>query len=273
MDDNGHGTHVAGTIGAVGDNGKGIVGVSQHVKIAACKFLDRNGRGSTSDAVDCFNYFNQLKQDGHDVLVTNNSWGGGGFSQALYNSMNSSILHVAAAGNSGVNVDVNLHYPSSYNLDNIISVAATDFNDNFASFSNYGNTVDIAAPGVNIASTWKNNQYYWSSGTSMAAPHVTGAAALAWSANPNLSTGDVKSLIMDNADTMLPQSKFSYQNHRLNVDKILSQTSPPSGPVITLYGANPQAIELGSGAVSSQQGQTVDATEAHAPHGSTVSME
>jgi len=159
MDDNGHGTHVAGTIGAVGDNGKGIVGVSQHVKIAACKFLDRQGRGWTSDAVDCFNYFNQLKQDGHDVLVTNNSWGGGGFSQALYNSMNSSILHVAAAGNSGLNVDVNPHYPSSYNLANIISVAATDFNDNYYVDSNYGNTVDIAAPGVNIASLWKNNQH------------------------------------------------------------------------------------------------------------------
>ena len=146
MDDNGHGTHVAGTIGAVGDNGKGIVGVSQHVKIIACKFLDRNGSGFTSDAIDCFNYLNKLKQDGHDVLVTNNSWGGGGFSIALFNAMNSSILHVAAAGNLGVNVDDSPHYPSSYNLDNIIAVAATDFNDNFASFSNYGNTVDIAAP-------------------------------------------------------------------------------------------------------------------------------
>ena len=247
MDDNGHGTHVAGTIGAVGDNEKGIVGVSQYVEIIACKFLDRNGRGFTSDAIDCFNYFNQLKLDGHDVLVTNNSWGGGGFSTALLNAMDSSILHVTAAGNSGVNVDTSPHYPSSYNLDNIISVAATDFNDNFASFSNYGNTVDIAAPGVDIASTWTKDRYYWSSGTSMAAPHVTGAAALGWSANPNLSTADVKSLIMGNGDTISPQSKFTGNNLRLNVDKILSQTSTIAAPVITTasgtVGSSPVTID------------------------------
>ena len=247
MDDNGHGTHVAGTIGAVGDNEKGIVGVSQYVEIIACKFLDRNGRGFTSDAIDCFNYFNQLKLDGHDVLVTNNSWGGGGFSTALLNAMDSSILHVTAAGNSGVNVDTSPHYPSSYNLDNIISVAATDFNDDFASFSNYGNTVDIAAPGVDIASTWTKDRYYWSSGTSMAAPHVTGAAALGWSANPNLSTADVKSLIMGNGDTISPQSKFTGNNLRLNVDKILSQTSTIAAPVITTasgtVGSSPVTID------------------------------
>ena len=247
MDDNGHGTHVAGTIGAVGDNGKGIVGVSQYVEIIACKFLDRNGRGFTSDAIDCFNYFNQLKLDGHNVRVTNNSWGGGGFSTALLNAMDSSILHVTAAGNSGVNVDTSPHYPSSYNLDNIISVAATDFNDDFASFSNYGNTVDIAAPGVDIASTWTKDRYYWSSGTSMAAPHVTGAAALAWSANPNLSTADVKSLIMGNGDTISPQSKFTGNNLRLNVDKILSQTSTIAAPVITTasgtVGSSPVTID------------------------------
>ncbi len=237
-DDNGHGSHTAGTIGAVGSNNKGIIGISQDVEIIACKFLSRSGSGSTSDAIECFNYFNKLRTQGYDVRVTNNSWGGGGYSSALYNAMNNSdILHVVAAGNSGVNIDSSPQYPASYPLPNIIAVAATDFNDNYASFSNYGNSVDIAAPGVDIASTYKNNGYVWMSGTSMAAPHVTGAAALAFSADDSLSTSSVKNLIMENADTLADHSKFSYQYHRLNVDKILSQISPypvtETAPVIS----------------------------------------
>jgi len=253
LDDNGHGSHTAGTIGAVGNNQKGIVGISQDVQIIACKFLSRNGMGSTSDAIECFDYFNTLRNQGYDVRVTNNSWGGGGFSTGLYNAMNNpDILHAVAAGNDGVNIDSSPQYPASYNLQNIITVAATDFNDNYASFSNYGNSVDIAAPGVDIASTYKNNGYVWMSGTSMATPHVAGAAALALSKDHSMSTNTVKSLIMENADTLHPQSKFSYKNHRLNVNSIITQIqsaplanpTKPSSPTLSSSGNTDTTIDI-----------------------------
>ena len=235
LDDNGHGTHVAGTIGAVANNGKGIVGVNHLVKIVACKFLNKSGSGFTSDAVECFNYFSNLKQKGINVRVTNNSWGGGGYSTSLYNSMNNGILHAVAAGNSGVNIDTTPSYPASYNLDNIISVAATDSNDKYAGFSNYGPiSVDIAGPGVNIASTWINNQYYYASGTSMAAPHVTGAAALTWSVNQALTWLEVKNLILTKGDPLAGDKTLT--NKRLNVNNILLSisTSTPTLPTISI---------------------------------------
>jgi subtilisin family serine protease len=158
MDDDNHGTHVAGTIGAVGGDGKGISGVNWKVKIAACKFLSASGSGSTSDAIECVNYFTQLAIAGQKVVVTNNSWGGGGFSQILLDAINAGgnagILFAAAAGNSDNNNDTNPSYPSSYNSNAIIAVAATDHKDLRASFSSYGaKSVDLAAPGVNILST------------------------------------------------------------------------------------------------------------------------
>jgi len=245
LDDNGHGTHVAGTIGAVANNGKGIVGVNHHVTIISCKFLDKNGSGFTSDAVECFNYFSNLKQKGINVRVTNNSWGGGGYSTSLYNSMNNGILHSVAAGNSGVNIDATPSYPASYNLDNIISVAATNSNDNYASFSNYGLiSVDIAGPGVNIASTWINNQYYYASGTSMAAPHVTGAAALTWSVNQALTWHDVKNLILTNGDPLAGDKTLT--DKRLNVNNILlSISSSTPTPQISIN--DPSVTEGNSG--------------------------
>ena len=158
MDDNGHGTHVAGTIGAVGDNGKGVAGVNHSVKIMSLKFLDAKGAGYLSDAIECIQYVVDMKRRGINIRVTNNSWGGGGYSQALYDAISllkdNDILFVASAGNSGSNNDSTPFYPASYALENIISVAATDHNDNLASFSNYGsNSVHVAAPGVNILST------------------------------------------------------------------------------------------------------------------------
>lgn len=159
MDDNHHGTHCAGTIGAEGNNSKGVVGVNWHTSIAACKFLDAGGSGYTSDAIECVEYFNDLKLNhGINVLVTNNSWGGGGYEQTLYDAIDAAgsdgILFAAAAGNEGDNADTTPHYPAAYDLNNIISVAATDSSDQLAYFSNYGATsVDLAAPGVNILST------------------------------------------------------------------------------------------------------------------------
>ncbi|MFC1855470.1 S8 family serine peptidase, partial [Thermodesulfobacteriota bacterium] len=158
-DDNGHGTHVSGTIGAIGNNGTGVAGVNWNVKIMALKFLDYGGYGWTSDAVECINYVVDMHDNhGVNVKVTSNSWGGGAFSTSLYDAINalktSGILFVAAAGNSAYDNDLYPHYPSSYDLSNIISVAATDNTDDLAYFSNYGvNSVDVAAPGVNILSS------------------------------------------------------------------------------------------------------------------------
>ena len=184
IDDNGHGTHVAGTIGAVGDNGVGIAGVNWHARIMALKFLDSSGSGYTSDAVRALNF-----AVAHGAKVVNASFGGGGFDQAmstaLANARAKGAIVVAAAGNDGTDNDANPVYPANYTGDNLVSVAATDRNDRLASFSNYGRTtVDIAAPGVGIYSTLPNGKYGSYSGTSMATPHVAGALALVWDAHP-----------------------------------------------------------------------------------------
>jgi subtilisin family serine protease len=194
----GHGTHTAGTVGAVGNNGVGVAGVMWSCKLMALRFLGPNG-GVTSDAILSVQYAN-----GKRVRVSNNSWGGGGFSQALYDAINSgkaaNHLFVAASGNSGINSDTSPAYPGAYNLDNIINVAATDNNDGRASFSNYGaTTVDIGAPGVNILSTYGTSGYSYLNGTSMACPHVAGAVALVTAANPTLTYAQVRSRILSTA--------------------------------------------------------------------------
>lgn len=158
MDDYGHGTHVSGIIGAVGNNGEGVVGVNWHVKIMGLKCLDSDGHVLISNALTCIEYVLDMKDRGVNIKVTNNSWGSTGYSSALYDAINelrsSGILFVASVGNSGTDNDISPRYPASYNLDNIIAVTATDHNDNLASFSNYGVTsVDLGAPGVDILST------------------------------------------------------------------------------------------------------------------------
>jgi len=195
----GHGTHTAGTVGAVGDNGLGVVGVNWQVKLMALKFLDDNGSGYTSDAVSAVQYAAMM-----GAKVSNNSWGGGGYSKALYNAINAAKsvghLFIAAAGNSGGNNDVSPFYPASYTLDNIIAVAAIDSADNKASWSCYGATsVDLGAPGVNILSTVPSDDYAYSSGTSMATPHVAGAAALLYGYHPTWSYGQVRDQILGSA--------------------------------------------------------------------------
>jgi subtilisin family serine protease len=181
FDDNQHGTHVAGTIGAVGNNARGVVGVNWQISLMALKFLDNTGSGSTSDAIEAIIYASDM---GANIL--NNSWGGGGFSQAMKDAItyakNKGVLFVAAAGNDSKNTDLDPNYPSNYDVENVISVAASSNNDKLAGFSNYGaETVDLAAPGENIYSTIPNSRYASLSGTSMATPHVVGAAALIWS--------------------------------------------------------------------------------------------
>lgn len=204
MDDNSHGTHVAGIAGAVSNNAAGIAGVSWNVRLMALKFLDANGFGSTADAIAALEY-----AINHGAHLTNNSWGGGGYSQALKDmievAQGQNQLFVAAAGNENSNNDITPSYPASYALDNIISVANSDRSDNRSFFSNYGlTTVHLAAPGTDILSTVVGGSYQSFSGTSMAAPHVAGVAALILSLNPTADYSDVKKTILEGV-TPLPQ--------------------------------------------------------------------
>ncbi len=235
MDDYGHGTHVAGTIGALGNNGIGITGINWSVKIAALKFLSSNGSGTTADAIQAIQYANLM-----GIKITNNSWGGGGYSQALSDAIAAgSNLFIAAAGNDGRNIDTFTFYPAGYNLDNIISVAATDHNDNLAYFSNYGATsVDLGAPGVNIYSTVPKGScslcsasgYRALNGTSMATPHVAGAAALIWSNNLGASSLQIKNQILSSVDLIDSLQGKTVSNGRLNLNNILNPSSP--APII-----------------------------------------
>jgi subtilisin family serine protease len=183
MDDNDHGTHCAGTIGAAGDNGEGIVGVNWKVKLMGLKFLSGDGSGSLNDALETINYALEMKKRGVNIRILSNSWGGGDYSKALHEAIKAlnkeGILFVAAAGNSAMDTDKYPHYPSSYEADNVLSVAAINNQDSMASFSNYGaKSVHIGAPGVDIYSTIPGNDYAFFSGTSMATPHVSGVASL-----------------------------------------------------------------------------------------------
>ena len=228
FDDNGHGTHCSGTIGAVSDNGIGVVGVNWDVRIMALKFLSASGGGYTSDAIECLEYGIMMETDyGINLKLTSNSWGGGGFSQSLYDAIeasgNAGMLFVAAAGNSGSNNDINPHYPSSYDLANIIAVAATDRDDDLAYFSCYGpQSVDMCAPGQDILSTTPGNSYSIYSGTSMATPHVSGAAALLWSINPSYGHSDTKSTLLCTVDPLASLAGMVLTGGRLNLDNAIN---------------------------------------------------
>jgi subtilisin family serine protease len=201
MDDKGHGTHVAGTIAARANNSIGVAGVAgkSNCRVMALKFLDANGSGYTSNAIKALDYAGRKK-----ALITNNSWGGGSYSQSLYNAIykyrQASGLFVASAGNNGRNADSSPSYPAAYNLDNIISVASTTNTDGLSSFSNYGlKSVDLGAPGSSIYSTLPGSRYGYMSGTSMAAPHVSGTAALLWSQIPSVGLLKIKSVLLGSA--------------------------------------------------------------------------
>jgi subtilisin family serine protease len=208
FDDNSHGTHVAGTIGAVGNNGSGIAGVNWQVSIMALKFLNASGSGTTSAAIAALNYATMMRRtSGVNIVATNNSWGGGGYSTALRDAItaggNAGILCIAAAGNSGSDNDSVGSYPANSVGTAGISVAATDSSNRLASFSNYGaTTVHVAAPGVGIYSTVPNNGYASYSGTSMATPHVAGLVALMAAANPQATVAQIRSTILSTATTV-----------------------------------------------------------------------
>ena len=217
-DDQGHGSHVAGTIGAVGNNGAGVVGVNWQVSMLPLKFLDATGSGSLDDAVRAIEYSTKM-----GVAMTNNSWGGGGYSKTMFAAIKAAqdkgILFIAAAGNESNNNDLNPSYPASYALDNLISVAAIDQFNNLPRFSNYGaKSVHLAAPGVGIYSTYLNNSYATLSGTSMAAPHVTGAAALVKAAAPTATAADIKRRLLAGVDKTPMLDKKVASGGRLNVN-------------------------------------------------------
>jgi subtilisin family serine protease len=202
LDDNGHGTHCAGILGAGGNNSQGIAGVAWNTRIAAAKFLSSSGSGSLSNAIKSINYGTALRKAGHNLVVSNNSWSGGSYSSTLAATIaaagDAGILFVTSAGNSANNNDTTPSYPACYSSNNIVAVASTTSSGALSSFSSFGQTtVHIAAPGSSIISTYLNNGYAYLSGTSMAAPQVSGVALLTQSICSNVLTQQqVKSAIL-----------------------------------------------------------------------------
>jgi subtilisin family serine protease len=222
-----HGTHVAGTIGAKANNGQGVAGMNWNITIISTKFLGRRG-GTTANAVKAVDYLNDLKtRHGLNIVASNNSWGGGGFSQALSDAVDRAnarnILFIAAAGNGGSdqvgdNNDAVASYPSNLPQANVISVASITSSGAKSSFSNYGATkVDIGAPGSGIWSSSAFNLYESYSGTSMATPHVTGAAALFAASNAGASAATIKAAILNNATPTASLAGKCVTGGRLNV--------------------------------------------------------
>ncbi len=236
MDDNRHGSHVAGIIAAVTDNNIGIAGTSWKTQIMGAKFLSASGSGTIADAIEAIEY--ATKNGAH---IMNNSWGGGGFSQAAEDAIKAAnaagVLFTAAAGNSNNNNDANPHYPSNYDVPNVMSVLATGQSDDRASFSNWGKTtVDIGAPGVAILSTVPGGQYQSLNGTSMATPYVSGAAALVKAANMNWGPDKIKQHLMETADKIPALDPLIVSGARLNLAEALGGGGgmpPPGGGCTT----------------------------------------
>jgi subtilisin family serine protease len=288
MDDMGHGTHVAGTIGAVGNNGIGVVGVNWDVSIMALKFLNATGNGTVDDAVAAINYATMMRNEyvdgsgdgtpGANVRVINASyrWVPYTFEATEYAAIGAfgtaGGLFVAAAGNESIDNDATPAYPASYDLPNLIAVAATTSRDQLASFSNYGRTtVDLGAPGEYIMSTMPGNSYGLIAGTSMAAPHVTGVAALAWALNPTATMEQVRDAILAGAEPVPALKGITVTGGRLNAYATLQRIAyddptfvevgawASGGTEVTLYDTSgllnvmPTDVEVkfGSGSVSS----------------------
>jgi subtilisin family serine protease len=226
MDENGHGTHCAGIIGAEGENNLGIAGVNWKVRIMPLKFMNKGGYGTTKDAIEAINYVIDRKKAGVNVRIISASWGSTQRSRALETvirkAYENDILFVAAAGNASTNNDRNPHFPSSYNVPNVISVAALDRNDQLAAFSNYGvKSVAIAAPGVDILSTWLGNAYEEKSGTSMATPVVSGVAALIIAEHPRMSVDDLRKRLLASTDPIVALKGKTATGGRINAAKAL----------------------------------------------------
>lgn len=232
-DDWGHGTHVAGIVGAVGNNTVGVAGVAWRVQIMACKFIDAAANYSVSDAITCLDYARR-----HGARIVTASWGGYAFdSPALRDAISqlraAGIIVTAAAGNDNNNNDLHPLYPASYDFDNVIAVAATNRTDDRAAYSNYGaNAVDLGAPGSPVFSTWagSDHDYRYNEGTSMAAAHLAGAAALLWARYPSETHQQIIQRILSTVDVLPALAGRTKSGGRLNLAAALASGSPPSGP-------------------------------------------
>ena len=250
MDDNNHGTHAAGVIGALGNNGLGVTGVNWTTRILPVKFLDATGTGTVADAINALEFLIQTKNGfaasgGARIRVLSNSWGGAQFSQALLDQIEraaaNGMLFVAAAGNTSSSSDSFPTYPASYQASNVVTVAASDNVDRLASFSDYGSTVHLAAPGVGVLSTTPRNSYSVLSGTSMAAAHVAGAAALILS-KCALETPALKAVILESVDALGSLAGWVATSGRLNVDRALRLcSSADAGGALSEMPAAPPA--------------------------------
>jgi subtilisin family serine protease len=228
QDGNGHGTHVAGTIAARGNDATGVAGVSWSAALMPLRVLGDDGSGYVSDAVSAYSYAAR-----NGARVVNASLGGDSFSRAERDAIAAApnTLFVVAAGNDSSNDDVTPAYPCDYDLANVICVAASDRDDTLASFSNYGATnVDLAAPGVDIASAWPGGRYAWLDGTSMATPHVTGAAALLIAHDAGLSVAGLRTALLSSADPVPALAGRVETGGRLDVAAALSVPAPPAEP-------------------------------------------
>ena len=269
MDDFGHGTHVSGIIGAVGNNGVGVSGINWNVRILPCKSHDATGNGTSASIIECYAYVEAIKARGENIIATNNSYGGCpeacGFDQATMDGIagleSVGVLFVASAGNDAADNDTVLKYPADYFLPNVIGVAATTNADDLAFFSNYGvRTVSVGAPGNTVFSTWLPDTYTYLSGTSMASPQVTGIAALLHAANPALSWFEIRNLIIAGGDTTASLTGKTISGRRVNANgSLLCSSVPVFGllqPLESVTGGTPLTIaalnidcQLGAGTV------------------------
>jgi len=272
LDDHYHGTHVAGTIGAVGNNSVGVVGVNWDVSLMALKFLGANGSGSTSGGVLATNYATMMRERGVPVRATNNSWGGAPYDPALNSAIEAArdqgVLFVAAAGNSATNNDVSPFYPANSQVNNVISVAATSATDALASFSNYGaTTVHLGAPGVSILSTLPNNGYGYLNGTSMATPHVAGVVGLLAAQFPDASYAQIRQAILSGGDLVTSLSGKTTTGRRLNAAGSLTwlaehQTATPAQPLWRSVTQSTMDLQIGGAGVTTVLDNADDATQA-----------
>ncbi len=245
LDDHGHGSHVSGTIGASGNDGKGLVGVAWNVKIMALKFLTKEGSGSLDDAVEAVKY--ATKMGAH---LTSNSWGGGGVSeilkQAIEEASAKNIAFIAAAGNDSLNLDQEPSYPASYKVANVIAVSAIDNKGLLASFSSFGKkSVHVAAPGVDIVSTTPTGYNSWS-GTSMATPHVSGIAALLLSSEPLLTPSDIKDRLISTSKPLSSLKGRVASNGLVNAYNALANITAPPDLDDPVNWSNQFAVEISS---------------------------
>ena len=244
FDDHGHGSHVSGTIGAMGGNGIGVAGVNWTIQMVALKTLSAAGSGFTSSAVNAVNYCTDAAiraNDAEDFIAINASWGGGGYSTPLHEAIGRAaqqdMLFIAAAGNSSRNNDAQAHFPANYSTsamagyDAVVSVASLTSTGALSSFSNYGaTTVDIAAPGSSILSTLPGGRYGTYSGTSMAAPHVTGAVALYAAEHPEASAAEIRDAVLGSATATPSLGGLVVTGGRLDIDALLDTAPASSGP-------------------------------------------